>query len=261
MKKLHPSAVALLACALGTNLVLAAEGDPAPKPAATPPKPAAPAITLKMGDPAPEFQVGEWYKGGPVQIEADKSYIVECWATWCGPCIAAFPHLSELAKANEGKVTVIGVNVWERKTPAEVKTFVEGQGDKMSYHVVADGDKAIATNWLKAAGRNGIPCAFVVTKGKIGWIGHPAQLNQKLLDSILDGTFDVAAAAKAEEAKAAVGKYFSEHVVPKIQSRDFAGAISALEEMKKEFPGEEKTINMHIKRLQDQLSKTKPESK
>lgn len=260
MKQLHQSAIALLACALGSTLALAAEDAPAPKPAAPSPKPAAPAVTLKMGDPAPEFKVGEWYKGGPVQLEADKSYIVECWATWCGPCIAVFPHLSELAKANEGKVTVIGVNVWERKTPAQVKTFVEGQGDKMSYHVVADDDGAIAANWLKAAGRNGIPCAFVVTKGKINWIGHPRQLDQKLLDSILDGTFDPAAAAKAGEAQAAAGKYFSQHVVPKIQSKDIAGAIGALEEMKKEFPGEEKTINMHIERLKTQLSKTKPDS-
>jgi hypothetical protein len=55
----------------------------------------------------------------------------------------------------------------------------------MSYHVVADGEGAIYTNWFKAAGQKGIPCAFVVTKGKIGWIGHPAKLDQKLLDSVL----------------------------------------------------------------------------
>lgn len=245
MKKLNQTIIALLACTLGANLSLAADE-------------AAPAVTLKMGDPAPEFKVGDWYKGDPVKMEADKSYIIECWATWCGPCIAAFPHLSELAKANEGKVTVVGVNVWERKKPEEVKTFVEGQGDKMSYNVVADGDGAIANNWLKAAGRNGIPCAFVVTKGKIGWIGHPAGLNQKLLDSVLDGTFDAAAAAKAEEKQAAAGKYFSEHVVPMLKKKDIAGAIEALENMKKEFPAEEKTINMHIERMKAQLAKEKP---
>ena len=179
MKKLNQSAVALLACALGTSLILAQDTPAAPA------APAAPAVTLKIGDPAPEMKVGEWYKGGPIKMEADKSYIVECWATWCGPCVAAFPHLSELAKANEGKVTVIGVNIREQIKPAEVKAFVEQQGDNMSYHVVADGEGAIYTNWFKAAGQKGIPCAFVVTKGKIGWIGHPAKLDQKLLDSVL----------------------------------------------------------------------------
>jgi len=241
MKKLNQIAATLLACALGSTLSLTADG--------------APDITLKVGDAAPEFKVTDWYKGDPVKLEADKTYIVECWATWCGPCIAAFPHLSELAKANEGKITVIGVNVWERKKPDEVKTFVEGQGDKMSYNVAADGDAVIANNWLKAAGQNGIPCAFVVSKGKISWIGHPAQLDQKLLTSIVDGTFDVAAYAKEKEKQEAAGKYFGEHVVPLLNKKDIAGAIGKLEEMKKEFPGEVKNIDMHIKRLQSQLPK------
>jgi thiol-disulfide isomerase/thioredoxin len=229
---------------------------------------------LTIGSTAPALDIQHWISNGqgkfkPVtKFENGKVYVVEFWATWCGPCIASMPHISELQQQYKEKgVTICGVNIWEEReyndeTLKKVTDFVEKKGDGMGYTVVYDGAaKHMDTNWMKAAGRNGIPCAFVVTKGKIGWIGHPAQLNQKLLDSILDGTFDVAAAAKAEEAKAAVGKYFSEHVVPKIQSRDFSGAISALEEMKKEFPGEEKTINMHIKRLQDQLSKTKPESK
>ncbi len=211
--------------------------------------------TLKMGDAAPEFKVTQWHKGEPVKMEADKTYIVECWATWCGPCIAAFPHLSELAKANEGKITVIGVNVWEKKKPEEVKTFVDGQGDKMSYRVAADGDGYIADKWLKAAGRNGIPCAFVVSKGKVAWIGHPGTLNQEILTSVVEGTFDVAAAEKAEAKKAAPANYFKEHVMPLMVKKDTAGAIAQLEAMKKEFPDEEKNIDSHITRLKAQLAK------
>ena len=37
-----------------------------------------------------------------------------------------------------------------------------------------------------------------------------------------------------------------------------AGAIGALETMKKEFPGEEKNINGHIERLKAQLPKENP---
>ncbi|MES2924843.1 MAG: TlpA disulfide reductase family protein [Verrucomicrobiota bacterium] len=242
-------AAILLALTTYGSTRLTAEETPAAKSAAAAP-------TLKMGDAAPELKVTEWFKGTPVtSLDASKTYIVECWATWCGPCIAAFPHLSELAKANEGKITVIGVNVWEKKKPDEVKAFVEAQGDKMSYNVVADGEGAIANNWLKAAGRNGIPCAFVVNKGKVAWIGHPAALDQPMLTSIIDGTFDVAAFAKAEEKQQAAGKYFGEHVAPLLREKNNAGAIEALEKMKKEFPGEEKTINGHIERLKAQQPK------
>jgi len=241
-------AAVLLAFSTGVTVRSAAQDAPAAKTEAAAP-------TLKMGDAAPELKIGQWLKGDPVTLDDKGTFIVECWATWCGPCIAAFPHLSELAKANEGKVKVIGVNVWERKKPEEVKAFVEAQGDKMSYHVAAEADGSVAKDWLKAAGKNGIPCAFVVTKGKVAWIGHPAALNQPLLTSIVGGTFDMAAFAKAQEKEAAAGKYFNEHVMPLLRNKDHAGAIGELEKMKKEFPDQEKNIDGHIERLKAQLPK------
>jgi thiol-disulfide isomerase/thioredoxin len=220
---------------------------------------AEPKITLKVGDKAPEFKVTQWFKGEPVTLDDKGTFIVECWATWCGPCIAAFPHLSEVAKANEGKITVVGVNVWERKTMDEVKEFVKDQGDKMSYHVAEDGDKVITEKWLAAAGKNGIPCAFVVSKGKVAWIGHPMGLKQDLLDSIVDGSFDSAAFQKAEDQQQAVQAYFAENVVPALRKKDNAAALVALEKMKTEFPDEAKNVDGFIERLK--AAPKEPEAK
>ncbi|MBI5383740.1 MAG: redoxin family protein [Verrucomicrobia bacterium] len=185
-------------------------------------------ITLKVGDPAPKLQVAKWLQGEPVKgFEKDKTYIVEFWATWCGPCRVSIPHLNELHEKFKDKgLIVIGQDVWERNED-EVPKFVQKMGEKMTYRVALDaknGDQdrgRMAETWMQAAGQNGIPTAFVVDKkGTIAWIGHPMTLNEKLLEEVLAGTFDVKKAAaefeEKEKSKTALQTTF----------RDFSRAMS-----------------------------------
>lgn len=52
--------------------------------------------------------------------------VVEFWATWCGPCRAAFPHLSQLARKFRGSgLVVVGVNM-EEDSP-QIRAFVAQQ--------------------------------------------------------------------------------------------------------------------------------------
>ena len=147
---------------------------------------------LKVGSAAPKIQVARWVQGDAVKaFEGDKVYIVEFWATWCGPCVAAIPHVNEIYKKYEDRgLVVIGQNVWEQDVKS-VPDFVKKMGGKMTYRVALDdtsaGSKgAMADGWLAAAGQNGIPCAFVVNKmGKIAYIGHPMELKESLLETLL----------------------------------------------------------------------------
>lgn len=145
--------------------------------------------SLTIGSPAPNIEVQQWLKGKPVeQFKKGQLYVVEFWATWCAPCIAAMPHLSELARKYQDKVTIIGVSVWEgRKKPvpdvSTLQTFVDKKGKDMDYNVAMDNsvtDK-MAKSWLTAAGVGGIPATFVIDRnGKIAWIGHPNELGPVL---------------------------------------------------------------------------------
>jgi thiol-disulfide isomerase/thioredoxin len=151
------------------------------------------AAGLKVGDPAPATRPETMLQGVAVKdFQKGEVYVFECWASWCGPCIAAIPHLNELHKQMGKKgVVITGVNVWESERDAasaqRAKDFLKSQGDKMSYRV-ALGGKAFIKDWLEAAEVNGIPHAFVVADGKIAWTGHPAQLTAEMLGDILTGT-------------------------------------------------------------------------
>ena len=188
--------------------------------------------TLKVGDKAPPLGKGEWVKGEPVsEFESGKVYVIENWATWCGPCIAAIPHVTELQKkyADQGLV-IIGQNMWESDAAA-VKPFVEKMGDKMDYRVVMDEpsgqDGYMAKTYMAAAGRNGIPCAFVIDqKGTIAWIGHPMQM-EPVLKKVLAGEFD----AKAEAEKDKKVQEIEQRLMTSMQSGDMEAAFKAADEI------------------------------
>jgi thiol-disulfide isomerase/thioredoxin len=227
MKRIRTLGVAVVAMAM------LAAGSPEPK--------AKLAVALKPGDPAPPLLVDKWVKGEPVEkLQKGKVYVMEFWATWCGPCIAAFPHVTELQKKYADKgVTVIGVNVWERDRPG-VEPFVKKQGERMGYTVAMeqpDGDKSsegrMAQTWMKAAGQNGIPCSFIIDReGKIAWIGHPMQMDRPL-EQVVAGTFD----AKAEAALEAKRNAQQQELATAMRAKDWDKALSLLDAMIASEPG------------------------
>lgn len=166
---------------------------------------------LDVGDTAPEIRFSKWIKGAQFQtFDPQKVYVMEFWATWCGPCKAAMPHLTELQKQYHGKVTFVGVNVWEKVQKDEsyetvvpaVEKFVKANDTNMGYTVIVDDkEQYMGNNWLKAAGQNGIPASFVVKDGRIVWVGHPSGLDS-IVPKVLDGSFD-SKAFKIEADKAA----------------------------------------------------------
>jgi thiol-disulfide isomerase/thioredoxin len=155
-----------------------------------------------LGQPAPTLDIATWVKGKPVDLAAGKGktiYVVEFWATWCPPCRATVPHLSDLQKQYASKdVVIVGIS---DETADKVKPFVEKMGDKMAYTVALDPARKSHKEYMEAFGVRGIPHAFVVDKtGTIAWHGHPMAGLDLALQEIVAGTYDIAAARRAQEA-------------------------------------------------------------
>jgi len=259
--RLQRSALALILAAASafalSDLAQAKPAAPAIPAATGSEKPAAASSTLVAGSKAPALKFAKFVKGEPVtEFKAGQVYIVEFWATWCGPCRPLFPHLSKLQKQYGDKLTVIGVSIWEQQQSA-VAPFVEEMGDKMSYRVAMDdmsGDKAgfMATNWMQAAKQGGIPSAFIVDQtGTVAWIGHPGGMD-KPLEQIIAGKFDLkasAAVAKKEADSAAARekemeanqKSFDE-LSRAMRSKDFDQAIKLIDGLIVKAPSMQKEL-------------------
>jgi thiol-disulfide isomerase/thioredoxin len=154
--------------------------------------------TLNVGDKAPTKLPSAWIKGDRVStLDPKKTYVIEFWATWCGPCVASIPHLAELqAKLKEDGVQVISIHVANGVEAADA--FVRKNSKQMEYTVAKDPNGAMSKAWKDAAGQNGIPCSFVVAGGKIAYIGHPMSLTD---EKIREFIAEAKAAAPAAPAK------------------------------------------------------------
>ncbi len=172
---------------------------------------------ITIGSKAPDLDIEHWVSDGDgkfehtTKLEEGKVYVIEFWATWCGPCISSMPHISETQdKYAEKGVQIISVS---DETMEEVEAFlkkdVRGDDEKTyaeltsNYCLTVDPDSSVFDEYFRAAGQRGIPCAFIVGKtGVVEWIGHPMSMDKPLEQVVGDEWDRDAFMVKFQKAKA-----------------------------------------------------------
>ena len=150
----------------------------------------APPLNLEKLLQAPADAVASWdaLKG--------KVVVLEFWATWCGPCIEAVPHLNELA--DEFKEKGLQFIAITDEKESVVQPFLKRKA--MRAWVGLDTDRSM----FKDYGVSGIPHSVVVgTNGVIAWVTHPDGLSAALINNVLAGKPAAHPAPRREEKRVA----------------------------------------------------------
>jgi uncharacterized protein (TIGR03435 family) len=147
--------------------------------------PAATNSPPKVGDLPPLLQATALLQAPPgTTLSAEslqgKVVVLEFWATWCGPCVAAIPHLNELAgKFTNQPVQFVAITAEDEAT---IKPFLT----KRPLHAWV----ALDTNRVmnNAYGIRAIPHTVVLgTNGAIAAITYPTMLTEKHIRDLLAG--------------------------------------------------------------------------
>ncbi len=119
---------------------------------------------LNIGDEAPDFTLPT-LDGGTVRLHDLKGKVVlmDFFATWCGPCIMAVPHIQDLhEKYKDQGLVVLGIDLAE--TEMEVRPFRDMYG--LTYDILMDLSGFVGTLY----GIEFIPTVWLIDRdGFIAW--------------------------------------------------------------------------------------------
>ncbi|UVK35561.1 TlpA family protein disulfide reductase (plasmid) [Mesorhizobium sp. AR10] len=205
-------------------------------------------MILQMGSPAPSIKVEDWPRGQPLtNFQPGKVYIVEFWATWCGPCVAAMPHLVQLQeKYKDSGLEVVGVAADEDAPTAEeartkLDAWLTEKCSNLNYRIAFDHTGEMNKLWMEPSLSVGIPASFVVDRdGHIAFIGDPADL-EDVLPKVLNGSWRSSDEAKAADTRRVASNQRTARELsltmpiyaklrPAMEAEDWMAALTAIEE-------------------------------
>lgn len=154
---------------------------------------------LDVGDSINTYPKVEWIKGNAIsRFDPSKIYIIDLWATWCKPCIAAMPHFNAMAaKFKSRGVVFIAQDVMEDDRQ-KVLDFVKTNDKMMGFDVAFGGGKGsdFEQEWIKPAGVNAIPQTFIIKGNRLLWQTSPDMITEQVVEMLIKDSFSIEKAKK-----------------------------------------------------------------
>jgi thiol-disulfide isomerase/thioredoxin len=142
---------------------------------------------LKVGQKTPDLVITDYILNTPKDKNfSNKFKVVEFWATWCGPCLGAVPHLNELQNKFKDNKNLVFISISDEAPEKINKTLSK---IKFETIVVSDQTKKTHENLIMRKDKSySIPATILIDDQNIvRFIGRPEMLTSELIDKFING--------------------------------------------------------------------------
>ena len=127
----------------------------------------APDSRIEAGKPLPGFQLPKLSDSTATVEKSDfagKTYLIDFWGTWCGPCRQAMPHLHEAYRQHGGEdFTILSIAL--RDTRAAVQKFRSSKWEMPWHHAFVPKGSDLQKRLRGRFDIRGLPVAILVGPG------------------------------------------------------------------------------------------------
>lgn len=147
---------------------------------------AKPAVNPNVGETVPALEIPKLLQADgreSITLEELKgsTVVLEFWATWCGPCVRAIPHMNELVDEFAGDEGVRFISV-TREPESTVTAFMRNH----PMHAWIGLDRS--GKLQQAFDVSAIPTAIVIDpEGEVVQVMHPMQLDAQTIRQVHNG--------------------------------------------------------------------------
>jgi peroxiredoxin len=174
------AAAVLILASLGSAATPARGESPAPAARGETPAPVAPGFRVRALD-------GAWIELD--RLRRDGPVLIDFWATWCKPCVAALPEIEALhRRLGPRGLTVLGVSVDGPRNHARVRPFANRLG--LTFPLVLDGDGDLQQRFQVRA----VPTTVLVDRSgaivhvRQGWRPGETEALERAAEALLPAT-------------------------------------------------------------------------